>query len=186
MNQSDKPAVAIAGVSDSEPSPCAGAGLSSSRRRFLSRLGFSLGGLAAFLGGVPIVGILFSPVRRKEKHTWRPVGAIGEFPVGETRMVSYLDPRPLPWAGFAAQSGAYLRRESDNEFVAFSMYCTHTACPISWSPGADLFLCPCHGGTFYRDGQVAGGPPPRPLDRFDVRVRDGQVWLRTMGAPRTA
>ena len=100
-------------------------------------------------------------------------------------MVRYLDPEPLPGAGFAGQSGAWVRREGESEFVAFSMYCTHTACPITWSPGADLFLCPCHGGTFYRDGKVAGGPPPRPLDRFDIRVRDGQVWLRTMGAPRT-
>jgi menaquinol-cytochrome c reductase iron-sulfur subunit len=78
-----------------------------------------------------------------------------------------------------------VRREGEDEFVGFSMYCTHTACPITWSEGANLFMCPCHGGTFHRDGRVAGGPPPRPLDRFDIRVQDGQVWLRTMGAPRT-
>ncbi|CAN5858850.1 menaquinol-cytochrome c reductase iron-sulfur subunit [soil metagenome] len=159
--------------------------MSSSRRRFLNRLGVGLGGLTALLAGLPVVGFLFSPVRREDEHTWRPVGALGEFPVGETRMVRYLDPEPLPWAGFAARSGAWVRREGEDEFVGFSMYCTHTACPITWSEGANLFMCPCHGGTFHRDGRVAGGPPPRPLDRFDIRVQDGQVWLRTMGAPRT-
>ena len=51
--------------------------------------------------------------------------------------------------------------------------------PVGWVEGAELFLCPCHGGAFHRDGTVAAGPPPRPLPRLDVRVRGGRVELRT-------
>jgi menaquinol-cytochrome c reductase iron-sulfur subunit len=157
----------------------------SSRRRFLGRLGLALGGLIPLLAALPVVGFLFSPVRRREVEAWRPVGLLEEFPVGDTVMVRYIDPEPLPWAGFAGLSFAWLRRESEAELVAFSMYCTHTGCPVTWAPGAEMFMCPCHGGTFHRDGSVAAGPPPRPLERLPVRVRDGQVELRTLGAPHT-
>jgi menaquinol-cytochrome c reductase iron-sulfur subunit len=38
-------------------------------------------------------------------------------------------------------------------------------------------MCPCHGGVYYKDGSVAAGPPPRPLERYPVRVQDGQVEI---------
>lgn len=168
------------------PAPCGcGEPPSPARRRFLARVSYALGGLAALLAGLPVIGAFLSPVRREQPEAWRQVGALGDFPIGETVMVEYVDPEPLPWAGFSAKTGAWVRRESETGFTAFSMYCTHTACPVTWSQGAELFLCPCHGGTFYPDGQVAAGPPPRPLDRFAVRVRGGRVELLTSGVPRT-
>ena len=45
---------------------------------------------------------------------------------------------------------------------------------VNWRAGAELFLCPCHGGVYYADGSVAGGPPPRPLVRYSVRIGDSQ------------
>lgn len=181
MNDADQergaPAVA-------EPCPCADSG-TSSRRRFLARVSYALGGLTALLAALPVVGLLFSPVRREKREVWRAVGQARDFRVGDTVMVSFPDPDPLPWAGAAGRSAAWLRREGETEFTAFSIYCTHTACPVTWAQGAELFMCPCHGGTFYPDGRVAGGPPPRPLDRLPVRVRGGRVELRTLGVPRT-
>jgi menaquinol-cytochrome c reductase iron-sulfur subunit len=147
-------------------------------------MGAGMAAAAGALAAVPVVGAIVAPARREE-HVWRAVGAVEEFPPGDTVMVSYLDPDPLPWAGFAGRNGAYVRREADGSVVAFSVYCTHVGCPVTWSPGAAMFMCPCHGGTYHRDGSVAAGPPPRPLERFEVRVREGQVELRTMGAPRT-
>jgi len=49
--------------------------------------------------------------------------------------------------------------------------------------GADLFMCPCHGGVYYNDGQVAAGPPPRPLFRYDVRVENGEVKMKSVVVP---
>lgn len=157
--------------------------ISATRRRFLAWLSGGLGAVTAVLAGVPLLGFLFSPVIRRAPGVWRPVGPIDGFQVGDTVMVRYLDPQPLPWAGFAGRSAAWLRRDSADSFTAFSMYCTHAGCPVTWTAGADLFMCPCHGGVFHRDGSVAAGPPRRPLDRLAVRMRDGQVEVRTVDAP---
>jgi len=57
--------------------------------------------------------------------------------------------------------------------------CTHLGCPVRWVASARLFLCPCHGGVFYDDGSVAGGPPPRALSQYPVRVAGSQVLIQT-------
>jgi len=142
-----------------------------------------LSGLAALLVGVPVVGFVVSPLRRRADDVWRVVGRVDEFPVGETVRATYLDPQPLPWAGFSAESAAYVRRIDAGSAIAFSMYCTHTGCPVQWVSSAKLFFCPCHGGAFHDDGRVAAGPPPRALDRHDARVRNGTVEVRTRKMP---
>ena len=38
------------------------------------------------------------------------------------------------------------------------------------SSAAGNFICPCHGGVYDFEGKVIGGPPVRPLDRFQTRV----------------
>lgn len=158
------------------PAPCP------ARRRFLARIALAAGSLAAAMVGVPFLGFVFRP-GRAPGPVWRHVGRLEDFARGATVRVNYLDPAPLPWAGFAAQTAAWLRRDGDEDFVAFTVYCTHTGCPVRWDEGAQLFLCPCHGGSFYRDGGVASGPPPTPLVRYPVRVRDGLVEIQTVPIP---
>lgn len=153
------------------------------RRRFLVRLSASAAACAAALVGLPVIGFLFSPLLRKIPEIWRSVGAVESFEVGKTVRVSFRDASPLPWAGVTAQTAAWLRRDDSEEFVAFSINCTHLGCPVRWLANANLFLCPCHGGVYYRDGEVAAGPPPQPLSRYPVRVRDGEVEIRTSPIP---
>lgn len=153
------------------------------RRAFLTRVSAAAVAVAAALTGVPFVGAFLSPVVRRQVETWRDVGAVDDFAIGETRKVDVVDPDPLPWAGFAARSAVWLRREEGSTFVALSMYCTHVGCPVHWRESAGLFLCPCHGGVFYRDGTVAAGPPTRPLPTIPVRVRGGRVEVRSAVTP---
>ena len=60
------------------------------------------------------------------------------------------------------------RRESEGQFIAFSANCTHLGCPVRWMRMQDLFLCPCHGGVYYKDGSVAARP--------STRLSAGPVW----------
>jgi menaquinol-cytochrome c reductase iron-sulfur subunit len=51
--------------------------------------------------------------------------------------------------------------------------------------GAELFLCPCHGGVYYNDGAVAAGPPPLPLHRYATRIENGEVKIDSVIVPVT-
>lgn len=151
------------------------------RRRFLARLSIAAGAVAAALVAVP--GGLFLLGLRRAPQAWRTVGRLDAFEVGKTVEVSFLDPSPLPWTGVTARTAAWLRRVGEQEFIAFSVHCTHLGCPVRWLQDAELFMCPCHGGVFYEDGRVASGPPPRPLVRYPVRVRAGAVEILTSPVP---
>jgi len=156
-----------------------------SRRRMLSRLSLTLAALSAAIVGLPVVGFIIGPFTKRVKEVWRDVGSVGDFEVGKTVKVKYEDPSPLPWAGVTANTAAWLRRSGDSEFAAFSVNCTHLGCPVRWIDTAGLFMCPCHGGVYYQDGSVAGGPPPRALPQYPVRIRKGLVQIRTSPVPFT-
>ena len=155
----------------------------SKRRRFLTRLSVGLGALAAGLTGVPVVGFLLAPLFESVARKWRSVGALQDFASGQTVAVKFEDASPVPWAGVTGQTAAWLRREPNGEFVAFAVNCTHLGCPVRWIEAAQLFLCPCHGGVYNKDGTVAAGPPPRPLVRYSVRVHGGQVEILASPTP---
>jgi menaquinol-cytochrome c reductase iron-sulfur subunit len=144
------------------------------RRRFLSRISLALSGLAAAVVSVPIIAYLLSPLLQQPPADWHDVGLVENFVVGQTVEVAYDDPSSLPWAGQTSRTAVWLRRDSLTDFTAFSINCTHLGCPVNWRPSAELFMCPCHGGVYYSNGNVAGGPPPRPLVRVGVRVTDDQ------------
>jgi menaquinol-cytochrome c reductase iron-sulfur subunit len=133
--------------------------------------------------GIPFVGFLLAPLFRDTPEKWVPVGKLSNFAIGKTVNVTITDPSSLPWAGISARSAAWLRRESDTEFIAFSVNCTHLGCPIRWMEGAELFMCPCHGGVFYKDGRVAAGPPQAPLSRYSVRINNDAVEILAAPVP---
>jgi menaquinol-cytochrome c reductase iron-sulfur subunit len=155
------------------------------RRRFLTGISILLGALAAAIASTPIIGFLFSPFIKTKPEVWRPVGPVDSFDVGTTVAVTFEDTSPLPWAGVTAETAAFVRRDSEQAFTAFSINCTHLGCPVRWLPGAELFMCPCHGGVYYSSGEVAAGPPPKPLPQYPVRVQNGQVEVRTSPIPFT-
>jgi menaquinol-cytochrome c reductase iron-sulfur subunit len=167
--------------------PCANLRLYSpdeiSRRKFFARFSMALGGVGALLVAVPVVGFIVAPFFQRRNEVWRGVGKADSFKIGETVAVNYEDPSPLPWAGVTAKSAAWLRRQDATTFIAFSVNCTHLGCPVRWLAEADLFMCPCHGGVYYKDGSVAAGPPPLPLRRYPVRVENGQVQIKTEPIP---
>lgn len=154
-----------------------------SRRTFFRDISLVLGGCITLGLAAPLVGFIFGPLTRREPKVWRSVGKVDSFKIGETVDVRYDDASPEPWAGVTARTAAWLRRESENTFIAFSINCTHLGCPVRWLPAARLFMCPCHGGVFYENGAVAAGPPERPLTRYPVRVMNGEVQIETAPIP---
>ena len=55
-----------------------------------------------------------------------------------------------------------------NRVAAISTTCTHLGCIVA--PLATGFQCPCHGSQFDVDGNVTGGPAPKPLAWYNVSL----------------
>ena len=152
------------------------------RRQFLGRLSTLLIAAAAAVVSVPILAYLISPLFRFQVF-WRDLGPVDQYTIGKTVEVNFEEPSPLPWAGTLATTAAWIRRVDEMRFLAFAVTCTHLGCPVSWQEGAKLFFCPCHGGAYYADGQVAAGPPPRPLFTYQTRIQNGRLQLLTRPLP---
>jgi len=71
----------------------------------------------------------------------------------------------------------YLCRLEDGGFIALSKTCTHLGCTVPWDREQQKFVCPCHGSTFARNGDVLTAPALRPLDYFPVRIENGLVRI---------
>lgn len=156
------------------------------RRRFLSRITIALSAGMAALVGVPILGYLLAPLVRPLPDDYVDVGAVDGFVLGETTLVRFRDPSPLPWAGQLAETALWVRRVSQTgaeAFQVFSVHCTHLGCPVNWRAEARIFLCPCHGGVYYADGTVAGGPPERPLFERDWKISAGKLFVKAQPLP---
>ena len=81
-------------------------------------------------------------------------------------------------------AGHVVLLDADGELRAFSAVCTHLGCIVKWQPTEHhAIYCECHGGMFTREGNVVGGPPPRPLPQYPVEVRDGQVFVKMTVRP---
>ncbi len=52
--------------------------------------------------------------------------------------------------------------------AAISTTCTHLGCIVT--PSETGFACPCHGSRYDTDGNVTGGPAPKPLPWFKVSL----------------
>ena len=142
--------------------------------------------------GLPVIGYLFGA--RKAPVKWWPLGRVTDFPQGQTRLVTFDNPIRQPWDGLVAHTGVFVRYEGRDEreadetkahtFLVLAVNCAHLGCPVEWFQESGLFMCPCHGGVYYANGERASGPPPRGLYRCASRVtRDGGVLQLEVQAP---
>jgi Rieske Fe-S protein len=72
--------------------------------------------------------------------------------------------------------------QTDRGVAAFSRRCTDLGCLVSWNKERQQILCPCHRGVYDRNGTNIAGPPPRPLDRFEVIKRGAQLYVNVQSA----
>jgi len=149
-----------------------------SRRWLLLKLGVLFNGVVGTMFLVPIFQYLFSPVKRDSAYRgWISLGAVDDYPVGETRLAKYVNPFRRSWDGETAGVACYVRRTAADKFQVFAVNCAHLGCPVRWFPQSQLFMCPCHGGAYYADGARASGPPERGLFTYEFKITDGEIQI---------
>ena len=71
-----------------------------------------------------------------------------------------------------------LIRTANGEFRAMSATCTHLSCTVQYRDDLREVWCACHNGKYNLDGRNISGPPPRPLEAFDVQVKGDEIFVR--------
>jgi quinol---cytochrome c reductase iron-sulfur subunit, bacillus type len=157
-----------------------------SRRGFFMKLGILFNGFAAMVLAVPLVRFLSSSITRGRANgylSWVPLGNISNFPEGETRLATFRNPNVMPTDGKTVDTACWVRRIAGNQFQVFAINCAHLGCPVRWFPQSGLFMCPCHGGAYYRDGSRASGPPERGLFEYPYKVESGLITIQAGELP---
>lgn len=156
------------------------------RRRFMEGTVLVTGGIATMAFVLPSLGFALGPIFEDTTPTrWQDVGPEDDFN-DETYVQRVIN--LVPEIGDPGKTTIYVRRTNPKRdknvngqsmlpYVAISTRCAHLGCPVRYIQASRKFVCPCHGGVYGFQGQVEGGPPVRPLDRFYTRVRAGRVEI---------
>ena len=153
-------------------------GESMTRRRAFTVVAQAIGGVAGAAVALPAIGFAIAPIFHRGKERWEAVGPVGDFTPDTYKQVVFT---LVPGIGEAGKTTAFVRlgskqlHEDPNTFIAISSRCAHVGCPVNFVQAAGNFICPCHGGVYDFEGKRIGGPPVRPLDRFQTRIRGGKV-----------
>lgn len=146
-------------TNDGTPGDCAWC---TGRREFLRE--------AAGIGAALLVGLGASPARaqRMTLAAARPIAVRH----GE---LAY----PVP-----AADGAMIDRDREvivvrwrDRAYAFALSCPHQRTMLRWQEADARFQCPKHRSRYQPDGTFVSGRATRGMDRFPVRVLDGEVLV---------
>jgi menaquinol-cytochrome c reductase iron-sulfur subunit len=150
------------------------------RRYFLAAL---LGVGSALIGGllaVPLIRFaLFPLIRRTTDLKATPLGPVSDFasltePAMRTIQIEQLD----GWRKMASEKAVYVTKDSNNQIRVLTSICPHLGCTVPWNKEKNQFICPCHGGTFNKDGSRVSGPSLRGMDSLESSVAGGQLLVR--------
>ncbi len=140
--------------------------MNATRRSFLSQVAMWTSLAASYGAAAWFAARYLYPSKRPARSRSLFVGRLDAIPDGDARVIEDLRGVPVQ----VVRAGDQLR--------AISTVCPHLGCRVRWEPQNTRFFCPCHNGVFDAEGKVVSGPPPRPLDRYEVEVVDGSVYLK--------
>jgi menaquinol-cytochrome c reductase iron-sulfur subunit len=148
------------------------------RRKFLSLATWAIGGVITAGLAIPAIAYIVGPaLKREETQDWIRLGLASKVELGTPTLFKTKIQRRTGWIVNEEERAVYVLTENGRDFIAMSNICTHLGCRVRWIPAQGQFFCPCHNGIFGKDGSVIAGPPPRPLDRYEVKVEDDQLYI---------
>jgi Rieske Fe-S protein len=141
-----------------------------SRRQFLNTL-FG-GSLLAFFSATlfPLFKFAFPTLGKEPDFVVLPKKDFADIPENSAKIFA--------WGGVP---GLYLKRD-DGSVAVFKGVCTHMECNVAYRPAEKKFYCACHQGWFDDTGKNIAGPPPKPLEFFEVMEKGEKLIIARKGA----
>ncbi len=149
------------------------------RRNFMKIITAAIGALISIGMGIPAIAYIIGPSLSKTDENWIRLGSVKKIELGTPTLFKAKVTRQSGWITSDEEISAYVLTEDGRTYVAMSNICTHLGCRVRWVADQEQFFCPCHVGIFDKEGNVVAGPPPRPLDRFQVQVIDDDLQILT-------
>ncbi len=139
------------------------------RRKFLNSL-LGLGGIGGILSiFYPVVSYLIPPKTAEPKVNSVKAGLTNDFPVNTSKIIKF------------GRKPVILIKTQDNQYKALSASCTHLDCIVQYKTDTKQIWCACHNGVYDLSGRNVSGPPPRPLEQYDVKIVKDEIVITKMG-----
>ena len=134
------------------------------RRRWLAR---SVGlGLLAVFGAIVYPVVRFLKPKASGAASAREV--LAPYKVNDLKADAEGHwPPPFDFGG----KPCLLVKMSDGRVRAFNAVCTHVECTVEYRCAKRDIFCNCHNGVYDLNGRNVSGPPPRPLEEYNVELR---------------
>jgi menaquinol-cytochrome c reductase iron-sulfur subunit len=148
------------------------------RRGFVKIVTSALGSFIAAVVALPAIQYFISPALVKTtSDDWISLGPLDNFPLNVPTLFNFTRTKVNGWERSSQSYGVFVLRTSPQQVTCFSDVCTHLSCRVNWNEAKEQFICPCHAAAFNRSGEVLSGPPPRPLDRYEIKLEGDQLSI---------
>lgn len=153
------------------------AGAETTRRRFYLAFIYGLWAVITGMLSIPALVYLFFPPKVKKAAQWVDAADLSQIPLNSPEEVVFRRNKVDGWKITSEKATAWVVKTAPDKVIAFGPQCTHLGCAYHWDERNKNFLCPCHTSTFAIDGTVLGGPAPRPLDRYAVKIEGNKLQI---------
>jgi menaquinol-cytochrome c reductase iron-sulfur subunit len=151
-----------------------------SRRQFLNYTLMGIGGFMVAGMMTPMIRAAIDPVLKVSEDTG--LIAVGDLKdlTNEPKRFDFKVKVKDAWHKTEETRTAWIFKENE-DIIAHSPMCKHLGCVVNWNGDPNKknqYFCPCHNGYYEKDGtNVPNTPPIAPLDRYEVSVKDGTIYL---------
>ena len=139
------------------------------RRRFINLFfgGSFFATIAAFL--YPVIRYVLPPKQTEAVQKKVAAAKVGDLAPNAAKIFKF------------GSSPAILINTQEGNLLAFSAVCTHLTCTVTYETDTGTLYCPCHNGRFDMAGNVISGPPPRPIEAYNVEVVGQDIFVSKKG-----
>jgi menaquinol-cytochrome c reductase iron-sulfur subunit len=149
-----------------------------SRRNFLAIATGAIGAVIGVIMAIPAVAYVVGPaLQRRIAENWVRLGPTSKVELGNPTLFKTTVESQTGWIVSEEEVAVYVLTEDGRDYLALSNICTHLGCRVRWISDQGEYFCPCHNAIFDKTGQVVSGPPPRPLDRYETKVEEDQLYI---------